>query len=210
MKTVQLLLPDNLHHQLQSKATEAGFDLSTYMLALLAEGAAPRTSFPTVSTPAPPPVRPPVSLPPEPAPSRSVPAPYTHAPGSTKGPQSNMSVLIRWDLIGKGDPERIRLESAASTFVQTLHRLWKGFGDESLAQLTRFKVSRGPIFSSDPQRDFVNRVSGEVYQHRPFPETKLFVRTHSSTDEKIRDLEDLITYLHQPSALLEIKKHLKS
>lgn len=210
MKTIQILLPDNLHEQLQNKAKEAGFDLSTYMLALLSEGAAPRTSFPHVSPTAPRPVQPPVPQPAPPPAPRAVPAPYVHAPGSTKGPQSNMSVVIRWDKIGKGAPETIRLDTAAATLVQTLYRLSRVLGDETLAQLTRFKVSRGPIISGNPERDFVNKVKGTIYPHQPFPGTKLFVRTHSSTDEKIRDLQDALKFLRQPVTLMEFKKHLKS
>jgi hypothetical protein len=210
MKTIQILLPDNLHEQLQNKAKEAGFDLSTYMLALLSEGAAPRTNFPHVSPTASRPVQPPVPQPAPPPAPRAVPAPYVHAPGSTKGPQSNMSVVIRWDKIGKGASERIWLNTAAATLVQTVYRLWKGLGEETLPKLASFRVSRGPLLSSTPERDFVNGANGDVYSHKPLTGTKLFVRTHSSTDEKIKELNELIGHLRQPSGLLEIEKHRKS
>ncbi len=121
-----------------------------------------------------------------------------------------MSVVIRWDKIGKGASETIRMDTAAATLVQTLYRLSRVLGEETLSQLTRFKVSRGPIISGDPEHDFVNKVKGTIYSHQPFPGTKLFVRTHSSTDEKVRDLQDLMKFLKQPATLLEIKKHLKS
>jgi hypothetical protein len=32
MKTIQIVLPDNLHEQLQSKARDSGFDLSSKIL----------------------------------------------------------------------------------------------------------------------------------------------------------------------------------
>lgn len=135
---------------------------------------------------------------------------FTQEPGHTKGPQSNFSVVIRWDLIGKGTPERIRLHTAAATFVQTLYRLSSVLGGDTLTKMSQFRVSRGPVISSEPDRDFVNQVSGETYSHQPFPGTKFFVRTHSSTDEKIKELKSVLIYLKQPSALLEIQQHLKS
>jgi hypothetical protein len=135
---------------------------------------------------------------------------YTQQPGNTKGPQSDFLVLIRWDLISKGEPEPIRLKTAAATLVHTLFRLSTILGGDTFQQLARFKVSRGPILSSDPDSDFVNKVSGEIYSHKAFPGTKFFVRTHSSTEEKIKELKSVLSYLKMPSALLEIQKHLKS
>lgn len=141
---------------------------------------------------------------------RKTPAPFTHEPGSTKGPQSSMSVLIRWDLIGKGPPEKIRLHTAAATLVQTLHRLSTTLGNDTFNKLCQFTIPRGPLLSSNPDRDFVNQMTGETYSHKPFPGTKFFVRTHSSTDEKIKELKSVIIYLKLPNGLLEIQKHLKS
>lgn len=147
------------------------------------------------------------------APRISVPQPTqsnAQQPGNTKGPQSNFSVVIRWDLIGKGSPEAIRLQTAAATLVHTLFRLSTILGGDTLEQLAKFKVSRGPILSSEPHRDFVNKVSGEIYSHKPFPGTKFFIRTHSSTEDKIKELKGVLSYLKKPSSLLEIQKHLKS
>jgi hypothetical protein len=215
MKTIHLLLPDNLHEQLQSKANESGFDLATYMLALLAEGAvtrnqappAPPISGPPAQAPSPPPV---YQSSADPVRPHSGEVSYVQTPGGTKGPQSNMSVTIRWDRIGKGSPECIWLDTAAATLVQTVYRLWKGLGEETLSKLASYRVSRGPLLSSTPDRDFMNGATGDVYHHQPLPETKLFVRTHSSTDEKIKELSGLLVHLRQPSGLLEIEKHRKS
>lgn len=142
--------------------------------------------------------------------SKRPPVSFTQQPGHKKEPQSNFSVVIRWDLIGKGTPERIRLHTAAATLVQTLYRLSSVLGGDTLTKMSQFRVSRGPVISSEPDRDFVNQVSGETYSHQPFPGTRFFVRTHSSTDEKIKELKSVLVYLRQPSALLEIQKHLKS
>jgi hypothetical protein len=210
MKTVKLLLPDNLHHQLQGKATEAGFDLSTYMLALLAEGAAPRTSFPSITTPAPPPILPPVSLPPAPQPPRAAPAPYKQTPGHTKGHQSNLTVVLRWDILGKGERESIRASTAAASLVHIVARLHKVLGDEILTKLANFRVSRGLLISRNPEKDYGYGKKGKVYGNHRLPGTDYFVLTHSSTDQKIKDIKKLLEHLNLQSKLFEITKHRKS
>jgi hypothetical protein len=225
MKTIQLLLPDNLHDQLQSKAKESGFDLSTYMLALLAEGSVSPTHFPSTHSPsaasvvqstAPQlvyiPDRPRFpSTPPDSETSLipSSPKPYVHAPGGTKGPQSNISIVIRWDTIGKGQPEPLRAATAAATLVQTILRLSKKLGPETLERLTQLRISRGPLLSRNPARDFMNKNSMETYQNHLIPGTDIYVLTQTSTDEKVKHLKDILTFLRLPSTLFEVKKHLK-
>jgi len=48
------------------------------------------------------------------------------------------------------------------------------------------------MLSSSPERDFVSGVNGDIYSHQPLPGTRLFVRTYSSTDDKIKELSELI------------------
>jgi hypothetical protein len=206
MKKIKIVLPDNLHDELQAKASEAEVDLPAYILALLAEGSSLRRHFPKASAPLIPPA------PPTPKPTIEPEPPVSHrqAPGGKKGPQSNFSVVIRWDLVGKGQAESIRLKTAAATLVQVLSRVSKKLGPDILPRLTSFRVSRGPIVSKRPDRDFVNGVSGKLYSHQELPGTDLFVRTHSSTAEKIKDLKELLRFLGEPSRLFEITKHPKT
>lgn len=203
MKSIQILLPDHLHEQLQGKAREAGFDLSAYIQALLADAAAPKAAPPPAISP---------SLVREPLPPQrpATPVKFVHTPGGTKGPQSNMSVTIRWDLIGKGNTEAIRASTAAATLVHVISRLSRVLGGDTLDRLTHFRVSRGPLVSPNPGRDFVNGSTMETYGHHPLPGTDLYVLTHSSTDQKIKDLNALLTFLKLPAGLFEISKHRKS
>lgn len=147
---------------------------------------------------------------PAPAPARTSPAPYSQTPGHTKGPQSNMSVTIRWDILDKGEREHVRAATAAATLVHILKRLGQVLGNGSLEQLTRFRISRGPLVSRNPGKDFVNGNTMEVYGNHLIPGTDLYVLTHSSTDQKIQDLKALLVFLKMPPALFEITKHRKS
>lgn len=173
-------------------------------------------SPPVVQSPAPQPVyipdRP--RFPPKP-PESDVPVipsltvPHFRAVG-TKGPQSNISIVIRWDIISKGQPEPLRASTAAATLVQTILRLSKVLGPETLDRLTRLRISRGPLLSRDPARDFMNKISMETYQNHLIPGTDLYVLTQTSTDEKVKQLKYMLTFLKLPSTLFEVKKHLKS
>jgi hypothetical protein len=215
MKTVQVLLPDHLHEQIQKNAAESGFDMAAYIQALLSESVVPKVEPISAETPSPSPnpsLSDLVSMIEESESSqRTLPDhPIKHASGGKKGPQSNMSVNIRWDLIGKGKPQMVWMSSAAATLVETIHRLWMGLGEETLVQFASFRVSRGPLLSSSPERDFINRVSGEVYPNYRLPNTRLYVRTHSSTDEKCKELMELLQHLRLPMELLEIQQYRKN
>jgi hypothetical protein len=222
MKTVQILLPDHLHEQLQRKAAETGFDVTAYILALLSESVTPSSKQVRVSisaSPKPPAPkvlqqsspqpavepRPPIPLSPRPLQSTS-----SHPQGGTKGPQSNMSVVIRWDIIGKGASEAIRAATAAATLVRVIQRLHQVYGAGTLEKIEKFRVSRGPLVSRNPGRDFTNRSSMETYVNHPIPGTGYFVLTHSSTDQKIQDLKELLNFLKLPAPMLEIAKHRKA
>jgi restriction system protein len=138
------------------------------------------------------------------------PVPHFRAPGGTKEPQSNISIVIRRDIIGKGQPEPLRAATAAATLVQTILRLSKVLGPETLERLTRWRISRGPLLSRNPARDFMNKISMETYQNHLIPGTDLYVLTQTSTDEKVKQLKDMLTFLKLPSTLFEVKKHHKS
>ena len=155
---------------------------------------------PVVQAPPPPPIYQPPANPVKPQ------ASYVQKPGGTKGPQSNMSVIIRWDLIGKGSAEPIRASTAAATLAFTIKRLTEVLGDDVLVRLSRFKVSRGPLLSTNPGQDFVNGQTGETYGNQVVPGTRHYVLTHSSTQEKIDTLHELPRVLNQTSRLLEARK----
>lgn len=121
-----------------------------------------------------------------------------------------MSVVIRWDLVGKGAPESIRAATAAATLVRVIQRLHLVYGAGTLEKIEKFRVSRGPLVSRNPGQDFLNHSTMETYGNHQISGTEYFVLTHSSTDQKIQDLKELVTYLKLPSPLFEIAKHRKN
>jgi hypothetical protein len=156
MKTVQILLPDHLHEQLQKKAAEAGFDFPAYVLALLSESAAPSSYQPLPKSerstePATPQKTPAKERPAPNTLSPATPNPYSQQPGGTKGPQSDMEVVIRWDRINKGAPDTIRSTTAAATLMHVISQLHQILGGDILEKISRFKVSEFKV--SDDLQD---------------------------------------------------------
>lgn len=158
---------------------------------------------PVVQSPAPPPFHQPPANPVRPP---ATPVSYVQKAGGTKGPQSGMAVTIRWDLVGKGSAEPIHASTAAATLVHTIKRLMQELGNDVLVRLSRFKVSRGPLLSTNPGRDYMNAQTGETYGHHLIPGTNHYVLTHSSTQEKIDILYDIPRLLNQDSRLIEARK----
>jgi hypothetical protein len=195
MKPIQILLPDHIHTQLQRQAKRAGSDLPAYVMALLADMAVSKKQ--------------PISATKEASPSPSKREPSRHSSGSTKGARSNISVTIRWDLIDKGSPECIHESNASVTLAITLARLSQVLGQKELAKLTDLKVSRGPLVSRNPSRDYLNKRSGREYTSQPIPGANMHVLTNTSTQEKIEALDAIPGVLGLPGTLFEVRKHPK-
>jgi hypothetical protein len=118
-----------------------------------------------------------------------------------------MAVVIRWDLLGKGDRETIRASTAAATLVHVVSRLDEVLGADTLKKLAEYRVSRGPLVSDNPGRDFVNGRNGDIYTNHPIPGTNYCVLTHSSTAQKMQDLKKLHRYLGLPVTFFEVTMH---
>jgi hypothetical protein len=212
MKTLKIPLPDELYSRLEHHAEQAGADITAYLVAFIADVTAeiptPPSEPPTAAPPVTPPVVPPVTPPvPRPTVTSSYPTFITSSP---KGPQSDISLVVRWDSIDRGQPESIRKTTAAATLVRLIERMSTVLGSNILPRLTTFRVSRGPLVSRDPERDYLNRNSGAVYANHQIGNTGFYVLTHSSTDQKIQDLPQMLRHLNLPRKLLEITKHKKA
>jgi hypothetical protein len=121
------------------------------------------------------------------------------------GTGNSFIVEIDWSLCGVTRP-RIRVTAATMADVLTRYvlELAKGLSAEALEKLTTFRVSRGPLVSSNPSVDFVNRRTGSLYGHKQLPGTKYHVLTHSSTSEKEDAIRESWRVLGLPGAALRL------
>jgi hypothetical protein len=86
-------------------------------------------------------------------------------------------------------------------FVEKLIRV---FGEQMAQQLKRIPVNLNFSLSENPTVDFINRQSGRPYSHAPISETGLYLCTKSSTEDKRRSLQRLVTRLDFPPDGVEV------
>jgi hypothetical protein len=77
---------------------------------------------------------------------------------------------------------------ASDTMRRVIEALVAAKGPSILQSLTQLRVNRGPIVTQDPEHDYKNPQTGQLYAHQPVGSTGFFVLTHSATVEKVRDL----------------------
>jgi hypothetical protein len=105
------------------------------------------------------------------------------------------------ELIVKGTaPIRICERNSTETVVALMEQVLILFGMPGLERLMQLRVSRGPLVSRDPQKDFLNTKSGDLYAHRRIPGTTLYVLTHSDNQQKIKDIGAALRLLGLPNS----------
>jgi hypothetical protein len=77
---------------------------------------------------------------------------------------------------------------SSETMTKWAARLFQQFGIEPLQKLARFRISRGPMVSSQPQSDYINNKDGSVYAHQPIADSGYYMLTHSQTSQKLTDI----------------------
>jgi hypothetical protein len=97
------------------------------------------------------------------------------------------------------DREKEKFEEplASQTVVRFLAELIKAFGEPITTQLQELPVVRYPL-AKDPSVAFQNPTTGRPFSSLPVPGTNLFFCPHSSNQEKVRRLKELIGRLVLP------------
>jgi hypothetical protein len=109
---------------------------------------------------------------------------------------TKVRVEIDWSKQGKSLAKEIIEEHLASTtMAKFLQRLSETLGRGILEKLSELKIHRGPLVSKFPEKDFVNHTSREIYQNQRISGTEFFVLTHSSTPQKVQNLQQACRFL---------------
>ena len=100
-----------------------------------------------------------------------------------------LRIKIDWKANGRSQPaEEIFEHTGAATMMTFVGRLVEEFGDDAVQKLSRLRIKRGPFLSKTPAKDFVNPVQGKLYGHKKLRGTEFYILTHSSTSQKVEDL----------------------
>lgn len=186
MHTLVIVLPDEVMDRVRRLAAARGTELSAVVAAVVADATARPTSERT-----------------QPA---EVPVEQLDEQSSTvRGPQSGISVRLRWDLIGRGQAEVVREPKASATMRRVMERLSEVLGLETLERLAAYRVNRGPLLSRNPDADYAAS-NGVQYSSHPVGVTGWHVLTHSATEEKVTALRGLPEHLGQPAGFIEVEQ----
>lgn len=100
--------------------------------------------------------------------------------------RGKIRITIDWKSAGiSRDKAVIEERMGSKTLVRFLAEVHNALGDPALEKLTGLKISRGPLVSPNPERDFINPGKGSVYMNHRIARSGYFVITHSGTAEKI-------------------------
>ncbi len=103
-----------------------------------------------------------------------------------------------------GAPIRICERTSSDTLVVLMERILTHFGMPGLEKLMGLHVSRGPLVSRNPQRDYLNARTGVLYSHHRIPGTDLYVLTHSDNQQKVKDIRSALRMLGLPDGAFRV------
>ena len=85
-----------------------------------------------------------------------------------------------------------------------MERILARFGMRGLEKLMGLQVSRGPLVSPDPRKDYLNSRKGDIYTHHRIPGTSLYVLTHSDNEQKVKDIRSALRLLGLPDTAFNV------
>jgi hypothetical protein len=123
------------------------------------------------------------------APALPEPQPKPFTPPNGQSGKKRLRITIDWGRLGKAGGKEVICEHASSdTMTKWAARLYQQFGPEPLQKLARFRISRGPMVSNNPQIDFRNQKAGSIYGHQPISDSGYYMLTHSQNSQKVTDI----------------------
>lgn len=129
--------------------------------------------------------------------------------GLTAGRSANSTVEVTIDWSKNGQPfgvEKISENLGSATMAKLMERLTKVLGNRVLDVASKIRVSRGPMISKDPQREYWNTSGKKPYGHRPINGTGYSVLTGTETQQKVDDVTTLLRALSLVPGSYTVKK----
>lgn len=121
--------------------------------------------------------------------------------------QGDVSVMIDFPKMGiNRSATKVSERKVSMTLLKTIELLTNTMGEEILEKLARIRVSRGPLVSNRPERDYLNSKTGALYAHHRIGRSNFHVLTHSSTPEKIEALREVARALAISPTNFQVKQ----
>jgi hypothetical protein len=123
------------------------------------------------------------------------------------GQRDGLRITINWAAIVANRQRAVIQEIKVSeTLIEFFAELHRTLGADALNKAATLRVSRGPIITQHPAKDYVNRSNGSLYTHHPIPGTSFYVITHSSTPEKIAAIQEVARILGIPPGTISVER----
>ena len=132
---------------------------------------------------------------------------YGNGAGDGRGRPQTIKIRIDWKANNRNrDLEEICENTVAASMVAFVKSAMKELGQDILQKLGAVRVNRGPLISKVPAKDFVNQAQGNLYGHKQIKGSDYFMLTHSSTSQKIDDLNNVCRVLGFVPGSVQIEK----
>lgn len=134
-------------------------------------------------------------------------AAYENGEEVGRGRPQTLKISIDWKANKRNkEPEEICENTAAASMKVFISRAIHELGQNVLSKLEQVRINRGPLISKTPARDFVNHAKGSLYGHKKIRGSDYYILTHSSTSQKVEDLNKVCRVLGFVPGSIQIKQ----
>ena len=124
----------------------------------------------------------------------------------TRSPVTRLQIVINWRVTGRSLETLVLQEStAAKTLARFMDALGRVLGADIFPKLRALPVGSAGLVSRQPESEFINPVTGEIYGHQPIGTSGWFVHTHTANSTKLDQIEKVCALLSLPSGTVTAK-----
>jgi hypothetical protein len=125
---------------------------------------------------------------------------------TTRGAVTRLQIIINWRATGRSlEPLTLQESTAAKTLAKFMDALARVLGTDILPKLKVVPVGNAGLVSRQPELDFVNPVTGDIYGHQPIGATGWFVHTHTANSTKLEQIDKVCALLSLPFGTVTAK-----
>ncbi len=122
----------------------------------------------------------------------SIPSTITNESPQKTTLAGDLLIEINFPQMGYPAPKQsLCMRTGSATLISCIENLVKSLGPEILPKLGKIQISRAPLLSQSPDKDFLNRKKKTTYSHHPVSDSGWFVFTNNSTKEKIDAIKEI-------------------
>jgi len=124
----------------------------------------------------------------------------------TRSAVTRLQIVINWRAAGRSlEPLTLQESTAAKTLAKFMDALARVLGADIFPKLKVLPVGSAGLVSRQPELEFINPVTSEIYGHQPIGATGWFVHTHTANSTKLDQIEKVCALLSLPLGTVTAK-----